>query len=80
MQGFFMNFRTKIDIKTSEKKINHEQNLLLIGSCFTIEIGEILEKKGFKGEEIGKALNNLLDAVIENKVKNTKTDLLTYIL
>ncbi len=43
-----MNFRTKIDIKTSEKKINHEQNLLLIGSCFTIEIGEILAKKGFK--------------------------------
>ncbi len=42
--------------------------------------GKDLEKKGFKGEEIGKALNNLLDAVIENKVQNTKTDLLTYIL
>ncbi len=42
--------------------------------------GKDLEKKGLKGEEIGNALNNLLDAVIENKVKNTKTDLLTYIL
>ncbi|MBE6800020.1 MAG: HD domain-containing protein [Ruminococcaceae bacterium] len=42
--------------------------------------GKDLEKSGLKGEEIGNALNDLLDAVIENKVKNTKTDLLTYIL
>lgn len=42
--------------------------------------GKDLEKKGLKGEEIGNALNSLLDAVIENKVENTKTDLLTYIL
>ena len=42
--------------------------------------GKDLEKKGLKGEEIGNALNSLLDAVIENKVKNTKSDLLTYIL
>lgn len=42
--------------------------------------GKDLEKNGLKGEEIGKALNDLLDAVIENKVKNAKTDLLTYIL
>lgn len=42
--------------------------------------GKDLEKKGLKGEEIGLTLNSLLDAVIENKVKNTKTDLLTYIL
>ena len=42
--------------------------------------GKDLEKKGLKGEEIGNALNYLLDAVIENKVANTKADLLTYIL
>ena len=42
--------------------------------------GKDLEKKGLKGEEIGNALNSLLDAVIENKVENTKADLLTYIL
>ncbi len=42
--------------------------------------GKDLEKNGLKGEEIGNALNDLLDAVIENKVENNKTDLLTYIL
>ena len=42
--------------------------------------GKDLEKKGLKGEEIGNALNSILDAVIENKVENTKADLLTYIL
>ena len=42
--------------------------------------GKDLEKNGLKGEEIGTTLNNLLDAVIENKVENTKADLLTYIL
>ncbi len=42
--------------------------------------GKDLQKKGLKGEEIGNALNDLLDAVIENKVENTKADLLTYIL
>ncbi len=42
--------------------------------------GKDLEKKGLKGEKIGITLNTLLDAVIENKVENTKADLLTYIL
>lgn len=42
--------------------------------------GRDLEKRGLKGEKIGTALNTLLDAVIENRVKNTKTDLLTYLL
>lgn len=42
--------------------------------------GKDLEKRGLKGEKIGNALNSLLDAVIENKVRNTKTDLLTYLL
>ncbi|MGN1315752.1 MAG: CCA tRNA nucleotidyltransferase [Acutalibacteraceae bacterium] len=42
--------------------------------------GRDLEKRGLKGEEIGTALNTLLDAVIENRVQNTKTDLLTYLL
>ncbi len=42
--------------------------------------GKDLEKKGLKGEEIGNTLNTLLDAVIDNKVKNTKADLLTYII
>lgn len=42
--------------------------------------GKDLLNKGFSGEEIGKTLDALLDAVIEGKVQNTKDDLLTYIL
>ena len=40
--------------------------------------GDDLKKLGYQGEEIGKALEILLDAVIENKVENKKEDLLTY--
>lgn len=40
--------------------------------------GNDLLKAGFKGEEIGSTLNILLDAVIEEKVQNTKQALLTY--
>lgn len=42
--------------------------------------GKDLEKFGLKGERIGAALNILLDGVIEEKVENKKTDLLTYLL
>ena len=42
--------------------------------------GSDLQKAGLKGEEIGNALEALLDAVIEGKIPNRKTDLLTYIL
>lgn len=40
--------------------------------------GDDLLKKGYSGSDIGKALNDLLNAVIEGKVENTKTSLLTY--
>ncbi len=40
--------------------------------------GDDLLRKGYSGSNIGKALNDLLDAVIEGKVENTKTSLLTY--
>ncbi len=42
--------------------------------------GNDLLKQGLSGEEIGKTLDMLLDAVIEGKVKNTKSHLLTYLL
>lgn len=42
--------------------------------------GDDLKKKGLKGEDIGKALDTLLDAVIEGKLQNKKEDLLTYYL
>ena len=40
--------------------------------------GDDLKKKGFKGEEIGKALEKLLNAVIEGELQNKKEALLTY--
>ena len=40
--------------------------------------GVDLKKKGVEGEDIGKALDTLLDAVIEGKLQNKKDDLLTY--
>lgn len=42
--------------------------------------GKDLSAMGLKGEEIGNALNTLLDAVIEEKVQNKKSHLLTYLL
>lgn len=42
--------------------------------------GSDLLKQGFSGEEIGKRLDTLLDAVIEGKVENAKSHLLTYLL
>lgn len=42
--------------------------------------GDDLLNAGFKGEEIGNALNRALDGVIEGKTKNNKSDLLTYLL
>ncbi len=42
--------------------------------------GNDLINIGIKGEAIGEALEKLLDAVIEEKIGNNKTDLLTYLL
>jgi hypothetical protein len=40
--------------------------------------GNDLASLGFRGREIGLALNDLLDAVIERRVKNSKDRLLAY--
>jgi tRNA nucleotidyltransferase (CCA-adding enzyme) len=54
------------------------------GECCTVSQlaikGDDLLEKGYRGEEIGNALDTLLDAVIEEKIPNTKSALLTYIL
>ncbi len=42
--------------------------------------GDDLKNAGFQGKSINTALNNLLKAVIEEKVENTKDALLTYLL
>jgi hypothetical protein len=43
-----MKFRTEIDLKSSDLRINHSQNLCLFGSCFTDNIGGMLKTHGFK--------------------------------
>ncbi len=42
--------------------------------------GNDIMQTGITGEDVGKALNILLDAVIDGKVENTKSHLLTYLL
>ena len=42
--------------------------------------GSDIIETGITGEDVGKTLNMLLDAVIDGKVENTKTHLLTYLL
>lgn len=42
--------------------------------------GKDIAEKGITGKDVGKTLDMLLDAVIDSKVQNTKTHLLTYLL
>ena len=39
-----MDFMVNIDLKKSPKRINYEDKILLIGSCFTEHIGNSLEE------------------------------------
>jgi hypothetical protein len=43
-----MKFRSEFDIKKLQEPINHQNNLFLIGSCFTENIGEKLKRHKFK--------------------------------
>lgn len=42
-----MKFRTELDIKKFDPAISHQQKLMLVGSCFTENIGEKLRKHKF---------------------------------
>ena len=68
--------------KESERCLTWLNEIEENGECCTISqlavTGDDLLKKGYSGSDIGKALNALLDAVIEGKAENTKTSLLTY--
>ncbi len=68
----------------TERCLNWLKEIEENGECCTLSqlnvTGKDILKKGFSGEEIGKTLDALLDAVIEGKVQNRKDDLLTYIL
>ncbi len=46
-----MKFHYEFDIKSPEKKIQHGQNLVLMGSCFTENMGEKLRKHKFNVTE-----------------------------
>ena len=76
-----MKFRTELDIKKLEPTITHQNKLILVGSCFTENIGEKLKKHKFNVFEnpngilfnpvsVSEAIIN----VIENKEYST-TDL-----
>ena len=41
-------FRTEVNIKPSENKISHQSKIMLIGSCFTENIGNKLTERCFK--------------------------------
>jgi hypothetical protein len=43
-----MKFSSEFDIKKLQEPINHQNNLFLIGSCFTENIGEKLKRHKFK--------------------------------
>ena len=44
-----LKFRTKIKIPVSERKINHNDPVLLLGSCFSDQIGQRFLENKFKG-------------------------------
>lgn len=43
-----MEFRTKIQFSKSDISITHQDSILLLGSCFTENIGQLLQYYGFK--------------------------------
>ena len=68
------------DVKNAIVLVNEIKNNR---ECFSIKqlniCGNDLIELGYKGAEIGNILNNILDVVINDKVKNTKNDLLNYV-
>ena len=70
--------------KETAQTLEWLQDILENNECCNIKqlaiTGDDLIKSGFKGEEIGLALEKALDDVIEEKVENKKSDLLTYLL
>lgn len=79
-----MKFRSEFEIQKIEQSISHQHKLMLVGSCFTENIGEKLSKHKFSVYEnpngilfnpvsVSEAIIN----VIENKIY-TKDDLFNY--
>ncbi len=79
-----MKFRSEFDIKKLQQSITHQHKLMLVGSCFTENIGDKLRKQKFNVYEnpngilfnpvsVSEAIIN----VVENK-EYTKEDLFNY--
>ncbi|MCL2019993.1 MAG: hypothetical protein FWG70_09580 [Oscillospiraceae bacterium] len=76
--GFVM-----LDIEKHRHVIEKAQEIAQSGECYTLGMlavnGGDLLTLGFKGKEIGKKLNLLLDKVITGQVENTKESLLALV-
>ncbi|MEO7530180.1 MAG: GSCFA domain-containing protein [Sediminibacterium sp.] len=73
-----MKFHFEFDIKKAEQSIGHQQQLLLMGSCFTENIGEKLRKHKFTILENPNGIlfnpvsvAEALDSYIENRIITT---------
>ncbi len=73
--------KERIPIYLSAQKIAND--ILSEGDCFSLKDlkinGNDLKAEGYNGVEIGKILDKLLDAVIENKCENSYDALINYI-
>jgi hypothetical protein len=79
-----MNFRTILNIDTSDNKINHNTPVMFIGSCFASEIGTKMAEGKMKVQinPSGVVYNpvsigNIIDIILENRAF-TKNDLYNY--
>ena len=76
-----MQFRTQINLKPQQNIIDYKSNVLLVGSCFTQNIGDKLSYYKFKNtiNPFGilfnpKAIENLIVSALENRIY-TKNEL-----
>ena len=70
-------------VKTATKYFTQVEDILNKGECYSLKQlavnGLDVKKAGFKGENISKKLNYLLDAVIDGKVENNRAKLMEYL-
>ena len=78
--GLSPEFRYRQETYTQLEAI--AQEILQSKQCFSLSSlaldGRDMIALGLKGKEIGNALNELLNAVVENKAENTRDSLMEY--
>ena len=65
---------------TETVDITEKENLCCVVKDLDIDGKQVIEITGKNGRETGQILNMLLDAVIDNKIKNEYAELKAYIL